>query len=1561
MRKHLSKTSFKSKSAGLIAAFSCFLFAGSLHATTYTITAQGMTFTPNSQNCHVGDTIKFQWVNGTHTTTSTSVPAGAATWSQNLNSGSQTYKYVITKVGTYNYRCNFHYTMGMTGVLNATAAPLSATIAPFANISCTGGNNGNATASPAGGTSPYTYAWNPGGQTTATISSLTAGTYSVTVTDAAAATATASVTITQPASLPAITIASHTDVDCNGNPTGSAIANAATGGTSPYTYAWTPGGGNSLTASNLSANTYTITVTDNHGCTATASVIISQPASALGISIASHSNVNCNGNSTGNATANIATGGTTPYTYAWTPSGGSNLIASNLSAGIYTITVTDNHGCGATASANITQPITLGISIPSQTNVDCNGNSTGSASANAATGGTSPYTYAWTPSGGTSLTASNLTSGTYTITVTDNNSCTASASVNITQPASTLGITMATHTDVNCNGGTGSATANTATGGTSPYTYAWTPSGGNALTAVNVTAGTYTITVTDNHGCNASTAVNITQPPAISITIASQININCNGNSTGSATANAATGGSPTFPIISTVAGNGTSGYNGDGIAATSAELNGPAGVFVDGSGNIFIADISNNRIRRVDHSTGLITTVAGSVTYGYNGDGIAATSATLYYPASVSLDDSSNIFIGDHFNNRIRKVDHSTGLISTIAGNGIIGFSGDAGPATSSELNYPIGVSIDASSNIFVADYFNNRIRRVDHFTGVISTIAGNGTQGYNGDGIAATSAEFYDPGDIYVDNSDNIFIADQANDRIREVNHSTGLISTVAGNGAGGYNGDGITATTATIETPTGVFVDGTGNIFIVDDNNQRIREVNTSGIISTVAGNGTNGYNGDLIAATSAELSNPYGVYVDGSGNIFIADGGNNRIRKVSQVPAYTYLWTPSGGTNLATSNLNAGTYTITATDSHGCTATASVTITQPNPLSEITATTANALCYNNNNGSGDITASGGTLPYTYSWSNGNTTSSISGLSGGTYTVTLQDNCGVAIIDSVIITQPATLSAGAVTNTNVTCNGLSNGSANASSNGGTLPYTYSWSNGSSTVSTSSSPSALSAGSYTLTLMDNCGGSSITSVTITEPAAIAITTTVTPVTCAGGGSATASVSGGTSPYTYLWSDANSQTTVTAVGLASGSYTVTLTDFNGCTDTSSVFISITSGISVSANATANVSCFGGNNGSAMANVTGGTTPYTYLWSDGNSQTTANATGLSMGSYTVNVTDNNGCTGVATIGISQPNQLNVVAAAITNVSCNGGNNGSAFSVPSGGTAPYTYLWSPVGASSATVASLTVGTYTIMVMDSCGNSATASTVITQPNQLNIITNVISNVTCSGFGNGNASSVVNGGTTPYTYSWSDGEITANANGLGAGTYTLTVSDSCGGSATSTGLITQPAVLTTIHDSVDDNGSCNGIAVLIGSGGTSPYTYFWITGNQTTDSITGQCAGTYCCVITDNNHCVFTDCVTVNLATGMNEVKGESEKLKVYPNPSNGLFTFEANREELNIENIQVFNVLGQNAYSQFNIQNPTFNIDLSSQPSGVYFYRVTNSDGSLVGEGKIIIQK
>ena len=345
--------------------------------------------------------------------------------------------------------------------------------------------------------------------------------------------------------------------------------------------------------------------------------------------------------------------------------------------------------------------------------------------------------------------------------------------------------------------------------------------------------------------------------------------------------------------IITTFAGTVGWANSGDGGAATSAQLINPEGVSVDISGNVYIADSGDNKIRMVT-STGIITTIAGTGTVGSSGDGGAATSAQLNNPIGVSVDISGNVYIVDQRNQKIRMVT-STSIITTLAGTGAAGNNGDGGAATSAQLNNPNGVSVDIFGNVYISDTYNHKIRMVTS-TYIITTFAGAGIYGGSGDGGAATSAQLAYPSGVSVGVSGNVYIVDGGNRKIRMVT-STGIITTFAGTGVWGSSGDGGAATSAQLYGPYGLSVDISGNVYIADQYNHKIRMVNSTGIITTIAGTWTAGSSGDGGAATSAQLNNPSGVSVDISGNVYIADAGNHKIRMVV-VPQGRVVSLPTG---------------------------------------------------------------------------------------------------------------------------------------------------------------------------------------------------------------------------------------------------------------------------------------------------------------------------------------------------------------------------------------------------------------------------------------------------------------------------------------------------------------------------------------------------------------------------------------------------------------------------------------------------------------------------------------
>lgn len=984
----------------------------------------------------------------------------------------------------------------------------------------------------------------------------------------------------------------------------------------------------------------------------------------------SNTNLSCFGAS--NATATVtATGGIPPYTYAWSPSGGTAATASGLSAGTYTVTILDNLGCQGSASVTITQP-SVGISGTTVvTNVACNGGTNGSIDLTP-TGGVAPYTYNW----GGGITFQDrvaIAAGTYSVTIRDANGCTGTLSgIIVTQPAQLNGSTVVTN--VLCNGGTTGAINLTPTGGTAPYTFDW-GAGVTTEDRTGLAAGSYSVTITDAKGCARVVNATVVQPATLTASQGNVNNVSCNGGSNGSATVNVSGG---TVPY--TYDWNGTP--TGDGTATISGLASGVYSVTV---------------------------TDANGCT--------AVQSFTVAQPAVLS--------------------------------------------ATASQTNITCGGSATGSAGV---------------------TVSG---------GTAPYSYQWSPSG----------------------------------GTGA----------------TATGL-VAGTYTVTVRDANlcqlTQSFTITQPSALVAT-AGSQTNiGCRGEATGSATVNVS-----------------GGTG---------AYTYSWAPSGGTAATASGLAAGTYVVTVRDANLCVATQSFTLTQPATLLSATTASTGVSCFGGSNGSASVTVTGGTPGYTYLWAPlGGTSASITGRPAGNYTCTITDANGCTLVRNVTIGTPAALSVSTVVQTDVSCNGGTNGSATVSATGGTGGYTYSWSPRGGTNATAT---GLSAGTYTVTVRDANTCTVNHTVVIGQPATLSANSSKTDVLCNGGatGTASVSVSGGTAGYTYIWSPSGG-TAATATGLAAGNYSVLVTDARGCSITRSFTVNQPAALTATT-AQQNATCIAP--GQASVTPSGGAGSYTYLWSPSGA-TTQLATGLAAGSHSCLITDANGCSITKNFTITTTNTL-VAAQSQTNVLCNGANTGTATVVPSGAPGPYTYAWAPSGGNAATASNLSAGNYSVTITSSNGCSTVKNFTITEPSALTAFPSQ-TNLACQGGSNGSASVAVAGGTGAYTYLWSpSGGTAATATGLTAGNYTVTVKDANFCQVTRNFVITAPsALVASVGAKVDVacNGASTGSATVNVTGGTGAYAYSWSPSGGTAASASGLSAGTYMVTIRDANLCQTTQSITIS----------------------------------------------------------------------------------------------
>ena len=1285
--------------------------------------------------------------------------------------------------------------------ITGPSVPLSSSITAQTNILCFGESNGSATVSASGGSSAYNYSWNSiPAQTTATATGLSTGIYSVTVTDANGCTSAISsgVTVTGPSNVLSASITAQNNIICFGDNIGSATV-TSNGGSLAYNYIWnTIPAQNSTTATGLTAGTYTVTVSDNNGCTASvnASVTITAPSSVLTAAIGSQSNVLCFGAPSGSATV-IAGGGSLSYNYIWNTVPVQNTVsATGLSAGIYSVTVTDNNGCTAAQSASVTitgPSAALTVAIGSQTNSLCFGQLEGAATVSAS-GGSSSYNYFWsTVPAQNAVTATGLSPGVYTVTVTDANGCTAAqtASVTISGPALPLSSSIASQTNVLCFGETtGSATVNAA-GGSLSYSYLWNtiPTQSSAI-ATGLSAGTYIVTVSDANGCTSTIQSSVTitgQPTAISV-LTNQTNILCFGQSSGSATA-VASGGSSVYNYLwNTIPVQNTATATGLITGSYTVSVTDQNGCSVTSTANLTITEPSSALSVSITGQTNVscFADANGSAT-------VTATGGTNLYTYLWNIVPAQNTSLVTGLNPGVYAV--------TVT---------DANGCT---------VAVTASVTI----------------TGPASALS------------------------VVMNSPTNVLCFGE----------STGNANITASGGSLSYNYLWNTIPAQTTATATGLAA-GNYTVTVTDINGCTISLTSSTSI-------------NQPLLPLSASISGQTNVLCFGDLNgsaVVTANGGTF---------LYSYLWNtiPAQTSSLAT-GLTAGNYTVTVSDQNGCTATASATstITGPSaPLSVAVISQNNNLCFAETNGAVTVSAAGGSGAYNFIWGTipARTTAAITGLTAGVYSVTVSDqnSCSVTVVESVTITGPsAPLSSNISSQTNISCFGDVNGSASVTALGGSSAYTYLWNT--LPAQTTATATGLVTGNYSVTVSDasGCSITSVNNVTISGPlSALSATFSQINVLCSGNsnGSATVLATGGTLSYNYNWSTIPAQTTATATGLVAGSYTVTLTDANGCT------VSVINSITITEPSTAlstivigqtNVLCFGENTGTATVQGLGGTSVYNYIWSTFPAQTSATATGLTVGNYFLTVTDANGCPTSVISAITITGPSSSLAANIslqTNVLCFNGNNGLSNVMAFGGSGFYNYIWSTIPAqTSLTATGLTAGTYTVTVSDANGCTATTNTSVTITGPSAPLTAFISNQTnvlCFGDVTGSATVLGGGGSGSYSYLWNTSPVqtTITATGLGAGTYTVSVTDLNGCSISSTATVTIIGPFSAISAPISNQsnvicfGGSSGSATVSPSGGSGIFNFLWnSTPVQNTATATGLGVGIYSVTVSDQNGC-------------------------------------------------------------------------------------------------------
>ena len=1393
------------------------------------------------------------------------------------------------------------------------AAPITSTASVIADPSCFGGSDGSVFAVASGGTGTITYLWSGGiatGQTNDTITGLPDGQYCVTVSDANLCSTVQCVTLTQPSQVVA-TITATQDINCFGDSTGTATV-VGSGGTLPgYNITWA-NGQTTAQATGLIANiSHCVTITDNNACPASTCVTLNQSASAItvGATVVSNYNgadVSCVAATDACVQANAANGTPftvgDPYTYNWAPSASNDDSLCAVGAGVYIVTVTDSLGCQASATVTVVDPTTLSASISSTVSVSCFGDSTGCADVTVA-GGTGTITYLW-PDGLTTAQNCNLFNGSHTVTVSDANGCSVTATAIINQPA--LPLTLASviiDSTVKCNAGNdGGITAN-ASGGSGNYNFVWSNTETTA-TITGLTQGTYCVTLTDvPNGCIDTACIVMTQPSAVTATISAQVNVNCFGAATGSATV-AGSGGTALNPYTFLWDANA-----GSQNTATATGLSAGIQYCVSVSDDNGCTDVVC--VTLTQPAAILNTTAVVAVNPAFNGSDVSCTAASDGMVIATGIDGAGGYsYDWGSGNNNDTLANVNAGIYCVTVT--------DANACTATACATVTDPSA-LTTTINAVDVTNINCAGDSSGTALVTVSGGNLTAPYSfvwDNGLVTQQGTNLTAGQQCVTVSDANGCQSVACVSITEPASAIVIAGITVDSNAScnGLSDGGLTA----------VITGGTPSI--------------TNGYSFVWAGNGSTGQTTSSITGLAAGLhcltvtdslgcfdtlcttiNEPVAVLVTidpataVNVNCFGDSTGQATATASGGSGGYTFLWgaNTNNQTTPTATGLQAGiSYCVTVTDNNGCVSnSACIILTQPISAINTTASELTQVsCNGGTDGSVQVTVSGGTVGtgYTFLWGTNAgsvTTPTVNGLTvaNGPYCVTATDALGCIDTSCATLTEPLTLNVTTASVTNIQCNGDSLGEITLAVSGGTIGagYTFQW-DAAADSATTQVVVGLPAGVFCATVSDANNCTSSICVTLTEPStAVDVTATVTSdfngsaIQCFGDSSGTAlAVATGGAPalsgYTFSWS-LTSQTTALATGLPDGTFVVTAIDSVGCQDTAIVTLIDPSQVVASTVVVNTVSCLGGCDGEATVSAVGGVAGYTVLWdAAAGNQTTATATGLCQGLYGVTISDANGCSSASTVNITQPSTAVTASALVSSnyngqdISCNNAFDGVACGSAVGGTPSYTYLWGGGVASGATtqcVSGLNAGTYSVTVTDSLGCSAFNNVTLTEPSA--VTPSVVSTVDVNCFGDSTGAATVQGigGVGPYSFQWeaaADSQQTATATGLAAGSYLVTVLDANGCQGVDVVVVDQPTgplnVTTAILSSFPGGtamqcfGDSSGQATVNVSGGTSTYNILWDIGSQTTNTITGLSDGTYCVTVTDAQGCTDTACVTL-----------------------------------------------------------------------------------------------
>jgi len=1321
--------------------------------------------------------------------------------------------------------------------------------------SCIPGNDATMTITGSGGTLSYQYSIGGPSQVSNVFANLGAGIYTVTMTDANGCTKTNVHAITAPG-LPSLTLVSSQNVSCNGGSNGS-INVSASGGTGSFTYLLQPGAISNSTGSfnTLPTANYTITATDNSGCSASITVVITQPT-PLSWTVALSTNSTCNGSN--NGTINVAaTGGTGSLNYSLQP-GATNNTTGNftpLSPTTYTITASDANGCTVSTTLTISQPTPVNWTSVSHSNVSCNAGNNGTINLGA-NGGTGIISYLLFPSGTTNAIGifSGLTANTYTINATDANGCSISTTVTITQPTPLI-ITSISTTIPTCIPGNDASMTIIASGGVLSYQYSIGGANQASGTFNNLGAGNYTITITDANGCTATSLQSIVTPAAPVITNLISTLAGCVPGNDGSITVSA-NGGTGAYTYQANGGGfqssNSFTGLNAGSYTIIVKDASSCTGSGVVVIGTQVSPLITNANLTTASCIPGCdgsasISATGGSGTYSYSIDNIIFQTGSVFNglcvsPYTVTVKDGNGCTATSVFT---IAVSNGPTISASNVGN-VLCNGGNTGSIT---------------------------VTATGGGGGIIYTLQPAGTTNSTGVFTSLSAANYtVVASDMNGCTVNTILQITEPSLLQFNAVSSTGTLCNSGNTGTLNAPVNGGTGTVSYSILPAGTFVPPSSFINLMGN--------------TTYTVNATDANNCSVSTSIFIPQANLIGVNATSTnitcngmndGSIQASGGGGTGL--------LTYALTPGAIIN-NTGNftgLAGNVYTVNVSDANGCTGVTTLTVTEPPAIQLTSLNTVDNSCHNINDGSISILCTGGTgiLTYTLQPGGGSNTSGIfTGLSGNTYTILVSDSSACTFTTNTTVVNPPAIIFNSVINTNVLCNGDSNATISILASGGSGVLTYNIVPLASS-NTNGQFNSLPANVYTLTVVDANNCSVNTSVTVLQPASLnAVVSGLQNVTCAGGnnGAFAITVSGGFPPFQYnAFPGSLSNSSGVFSNIATGIYTVEVTDSNGCSTLLAPF-SITAPPAITWGAVShqNIICNGNTTGSISVVATGGTGAITYsiLPSAGSQVIPGIFDNLAAANYTILATDASGCTTSTSINITQPSAILFLQLDVRSPACHGQENGSIYALATGGVAPLGYqLNGGISVSNASYSNLIPGTYSLSVTDAAGCRKDTLIVLNNPSEITADIQ-ISSVGCDDLQNGKIIVAGIGGTGLLTYYLSPGAH-INQNGeflnLAIGAYNLVIKDSMGCEFDTTLVVPLPLNPFAVNITKKDLG-CTGTgnegwAYANVTGGEAPYSYEWsTTPPEFNAGIYNLQFGLYTVKVADVNGCTAKDTVYI-----------------------------------------------------------------------------------------------